>query len=272
MSHIKIGRLLLASAAILALPLAAQDGSLLNPQFKIRSGLTAGTLSKDMRDNKTFGFALANTFSLGDGKGITVELGYDIFPGNTKDCLRTPGTVYADVPGYGIVSKDPATGNPLILRPSESTDSRANKMEGFGVRASYQSPIPGISGLSWQAGLSLDRYRSSSEFLIDLRAIWVDAAGNWHSMTRYNPRDPNGNTIAAHEGYAAQSNRTVISVGAHAGLAYQFSKEFKLEGNIRNIGYGVRDYTPLAYSGQPGTLSDKNGRGFVFEIGLSMKL
>ncbi|GLH71707.1 hypothetical protein GETHLI_02090 [Geothrix limicola] len=272
MSHIKLGRLLLASAAILALPLAAKDGSLLNPEFKIRSGLTAGTLAKDTQNNQAFGFALANTFPLGGGRGISVELCYDFFPGNTRDRMQSPSTVYADVPGYGIVTKDPSTQNPLVISPINSTDSRAHKMEGFGVRTSYLSPIPGIEGLSWQAGLSLDAYKSSNEFLIDLRAVWFDANGNWHSMSRYFPRDANGNFVTAHEGYAGQSNRTVVGIGAHVGLAYQFSKEFKLEGNLRNIGYGIKDYTPLAYSGQPGTLSNKNGRGFVFEIGLSMKL
>jgi hypothetical protein len=272
MSHFKLGRLLFASAAILAQPLAAQGWLQVNPEFKVRAGLTAGNLAKDMRDNKTFGFALANTFPLGEGKGINVELTYDIFPGSTRDVTQYPKTVYANIPGHGIVSSDPNTGLPLTLTPALSVDSRANKMEGFGLRGSYVSPIPGITGLSWQAGLSLNRYKSSNEFLIDLRAVYIDANGGSHTLTSYNPKDPNGTQITAHEGYAGQSNRTVLSVGAHAGLIYQFSKEFKLEGNIRNIGYGVKDYTPLAYSGQPGTLSDKNGRGFVFEIGLSMNL
>ncbi|HJV48048.1 MAG TPA: hypothetical protein VJ549_02115 [Geothrix sp.] len=272
MSHIKLGRLLLASAAILALPLAAQDGSQLNPEFKIRSGLTTGTLAKDLRDNKSFGFALANTFSLGSGKGLSVELGYDVFTGNNRDSMRTTGPVYYNLPGYGVISADSTSGAPLYLLSSSSTDSRSRKMEGFGLRASYVSRIAGIEGLSWQVGLSLDHYKSSSEFLIDLRPVYNDASGRPHTLTSYEPQDPGGNQIYAHEGYAYQAARTTFTFGAHAGLVYQFTKDFKVEGNLRNIGYGVKDYAPLAYTGQPATLSDKNGRGFVFEIGLSMNL
>lgn len=271
MSHSNIGRLLFACAAILAQPLAAQGWLQVNPEFKIRSGLTAGTVAQDLQDNKTFGFAIANTFQLSEGKGISVELGYDTFTGNHRDSMRSGGPVYYNLNGT-VISADPASGAPLYLRPNESTDSRSRRMEGFGLRVSYVNRIPGLPGLSWQAGLSLDRYKSSSEFLIDLRPFYSDANGGVHSLTGYEGVDSAGNRITSHEGYANQAARTVFTFGAHAGLVYQLSPEFKLEGNLRNIGYGVKDYAPLAYTGKPASLSDKNGRGFVFEIGLSMNL
>ena len=263
-------RLLLASAAILAQPLAAQDGSSLNPEFKIREGLTAGTLAKDLMNNETFGFALANVFPLKDGRSLSVELGYDVFAGANRETLHTQGPVYFDLNGT-VVSADPTSHTPLYLSQARSTDTRSFKMEGFSVRVNYQAPVPGVEGLSWQAGLSLDRYKSSSEFMIDLIPVY-DLNGGAHSLTSYLPSDGSGTRITANEGYANQVPRAVFTVGAQAGLVYQISKELKVEANVRNLGYGLKNYTPLAYSGTTATLSDKNGRGNVFEIGFSMTL
>jgi hypothetical protein len=271
MSHTTLWPLLLAGAAFLAQPLSAQSWLQFAPEFKIQSGLSTGALTKDRDDNQVFGFAVANAFKLDNGSSFSVELGYSVLPGATPERLRTSGTVYYNANGT-VYSADPKTKAPLFLRVNDSTDTRSHKMDGFSLRGAYISPIASVKGLSWQAGLSLDRFKTINEFIIDLRPMYLDANGGAHSMTSYDGFDATGTQITAHEGYANSVTSTQLTVGVQAGLIYQLNKDFKVEGTLRNVGYGAKDYTPLAYSGKPGTLSDKNGRGFIFEVGLSLTL
>jgi len=40
---------------------------------------------------------------------------------------------------------------------------------------------------------------------------------------------------------------------------------------VRNVGTGVMDFSPLAYTGRPEAFSNRTSRGFVFELSLNVK-
>lgn len=245
--------LVLASAL---LPLAAQEYDL-----KVRVGLNAGSIVQDLRDNKALGLAAQATFPLGASSALTAELGYDYMPGRGKDRIpeRAGQTLYAQTPG-GVVTTGP-NGKPLqvlIDRNLGSRDIARRSFEGFSLRGAYRAALPVFEGLAWQAGLSLDAYRSDNEFGGATRPVYV---GNDGKLA----------TIGG-ESWVENHERKAFTVGAFAGLVYQLHPNHKLEFNVRNIGYGLKDFKPFTYTGRKGEVVDANGRGWVFECALSVKL
>jgi len=241
------------------LPLAAQDLDL-----KVRAGLTAGSITDRLNDNKTMGFAVSHSYPLGRGASLVAELGYDYTPGRGTDALPNSGTpVYFRQADGTVVSNGPG-GAPLFLQVGQSNGSlhqTLRKMEGFSLRGSYRAELPWIEKCTWQVGLSLDRIKSRNQSMGNIVPVYKDAGGAVKNLG-----------ATAYEGWALLEERTAVNLGVHAGLSYQLHENHRLEVNVRNIGYGLRDYTPLAYSGKKAESRDLNGRGFVLEVGLTVKL
>jgi len=248
-----------------SLSLTAMD---LNPDLdlKIRTGLTAGTITKDLQDNKALGLAVGATFKITETGSITVDLGYDYLPGRETDGL--PSSAAPIWYNFGTAAapniQNNFNGHPLFVAPGNgngSADSHKCGFEGFSLRVGYLAPLPWLQQLSWRAGLSLDRYKSTNQFVGNLVPLYTDAEGTVQNLG-----------ADAYEGWAYSRQRNAFNVGCFAGLTYQVHENHKVEFTVRNVGYGVMSYQPLAYTGKAAQLSDKNGRGWVFELGLTVKL
>lgn len=249
-------RLVLASALGL-LPLAAQDYD-----FKVRVGLNAGSIVQDLRDNKAIGLGAQASFPLSASSALTAEIGYDYLPGRGRDLV--PGmlgqNVFAKDAAGNIVTAGP-NGAPLqivIDGSNGSKDVRKRGLEGFSLRGGYRAALPLMEGLAWQAGLSLDAYRSDNEFSGVLRPVYKAADGK---LVR-----------VGGESWVENRERKAFNVGLFAGVAYQLHPNHKLEFNVRNIGYGLKDYRPFTTTGKPAEIVDARGRGWVFECALTVKL
>ena len=155
--------LLLAAMAGTSL-LAADQPDLFD--LKLHAGLKSGELQKDHLDNKAMGFAIGARHPWGKGQ-LTAELSFDILPGQATDTMPTSGAVY----GPGGAVADPVSHNAYFLRPNESIDWRKESSQGFSLKGGYAAAVAGWQGLSWQAGLSIDAYKTSSEFTGTLRPM-----------------------------------------------------------------------------------------------------
>lgn len=250
----------------LALVLSAQVVQAETPapglDFKFRAGTTAGAVHQDLRNGKAFGLGFGLTFPTAESGTFTVDLGYDVLPGTGYDAL--PGkdrTIYYEWQGSVISSYQ---GHPLFVQPAEnfgSFDSRKRSVEGFSLRLGYLHAIPAIQNLSWQAGLTAERYKVRSQLTGNIVPNFIAADG---STGHLGPNE--------YEGWAFSRERTAIKPGAYAGLVYQLQEDSKLELNLRTVGYRFMDYTPLGYSGQPGRVFDQDGRGCVVEFVYAVKL
>ena len=157
---------ILAAALCAAAPALAGDEGFA-PEFKVRAGLTAGAFRTDQDANQAYGFGLAVRHDYGPGTAF-LELSYDFLAGQAVD--RTPfgQPVWAPA-GTGMGTSDPGTGNPYFLRANDSIDFRKESAAGFSLKGGYSAPLAFMEGLSWQAGVSLDFYQTSSEFTGTLR-------------------------------------------------------------------------------------------------------
>lgn len=230
--------------------------------LKVRVGLKGGDLQTKHADNKAFGFALSIRRPLGGGQ-LTGELSFDIFPGQNRDTMPTSGAVYAPA-GAGLGTSDPITHNPYFLRPNESLDLRKESSQGFSLKGGYAAPLPWAEGLSWQAGLSLDAYKTSSEFTGTLRPMVLVGTIPTQVVDSANRK--------YYEGFAQVAKGKALSPGVYVGLRQQLSEDFALEVNLRNIGLKHYDYRATTYTGGPATTEGSTVRGFVVDFSLSLKL
>jgi len=251
----KLLRYGLVLAPVLALPLAAQD-SPLSFDMKMRAGLMSGAMQKDHFDNKAMGFGLAATYSLGGTKAVTAELSFDLMPGRHHDVMPTGGTIWVMQDGAPVNIND----TPNTFDFIHSYDDRKESCQGFSLRLGYTDALPFLEGLSWQAGLSLDRYKPKSEFK--------------YTFIAWGPPDADGVRKLAewYEGGTFVAEGAKIVPGAFVGVKYAFDKEMGVEFNIRNIGAAHNNFTPFTYTGKAAQLDSSTSRGFVFEIALSVKI
>lgn len=253
---------LLALAAALSTSAPAFAADETTPfEFKLRAGLTAGTLRQDQGDNKAFGFGLAVREPFGKGF-LTGELSYDILPGRARDTMPTTGPVYA--PSGAALGVAGPSGSPYFLRANESLDLRKESASGFSLKGGYSAPLGLFQGLSWQAGLSLDFYRTSSEFTGTLRP-YVTTGGVPAQVL-----DAKGQKY--YEGFAIVQHGSVLSPGIYLGLRQSLGEDFSLELNMRNFGARHYDYRATTYTGRPAYMDASTHRGFIFEVCLAMSL
>jgi len=235
-------------------------------ELKLRVGKTAGDLSRDLHDGKVFGLGLGASLALSNGAAVTADLGYDYLPGTGFDALPDRNRpIFYLRQGNVISSVTDADGaHRLFVQPAQSFgsfDSRKRSIEGFSLRLGYKAPIPAMADFSWQAGLSLERYKAKSELTGNIVPNYLNAKGQVKNLG-----------VNEYEGWAYSRERVSTNLGGYAGVAYQMQPDFKLEFNIRSIGYRYLDYAPLAYTAQAGRLYDRTGRGFAFEFALAIKL
>lgn len=267
LSNHLVPRALAALACGAVLPLLAADPA---PtfDFKVRTGLTAGDIRRDHDDNQAYGFALAGRFPLGATSACTVELGFDLMPGQPRDVMPTSGTVYYNpqtpVTTYG--------GAPLYLSPSNSIDFRKERSQGFSLRGSYTDKL-GPGSLYWFAGVSLDLYKVTAEMSGTLIPVYGEApATAVPGYVPLDPANPGGDVKDYYEGWAMAREKAKLSVGAHAGLGVALTQDFKLELTLRNVGMNHFDYKPFTYTGKTPVVEESTRRGFVFELALAFRI
>lgn len=230
--------------------------------FKLRSGTTAGALREDLHGTVMLGLGVGLSFPLAGASGVlTVDAGYEYFPGRAKDCL--PGRDRAIWYNYNGTLVTGYNGNPFFVAPSQSygsQDTRNIGFDGFSLRTGYRSQLQGWDGWSWQAGLSLDRMKSKSQLTGFLYPHYMN--GTKDTVLGSNE----------YEGWAFSRERTKLNLGFYAGLTCEIDATYRCEFNVRSVGYGVKSYTPTAYSGKPAVLEDRNGRGLVGEFCFVVKL
>jgi hypothetical protein len=191
--------------------------------FKLKAGLTQGSLVDDMQTNKLMGLAITGQWGLSNKAALIGELGYTAMPGS--DSLRPL---------------------PANVTFATSTDRRKNSLDGFSLRGGYRAEILDY-GWSWQAGLSLDRFKSRQE-----------ASGQ---LT----------TGAGTEGMSATPEKTSINVGAFAGLRTALGEDFSFEVNALSLGYKQVEWVPQSYSGQPAAATSRSRRGLALEVALGFR-
>jgi hypothetical protein len=237
-------------------PLSAQQPSL---DFKIHAGLTGGTLRKDLGDNQMFGLGFQGTYPL-QGKGaLTFEADFDVLEGRWHDATPGGGPVYYN-PASPVAS---SSGQPLVLDPNSSIDIRKESQQGFTFRFGYTNALPWIEGMTWQAGLSLDAFKTSSEFTGTL--IPLDA-------TTQSPMPPTGTEDSYYEGWAFVKKKAKPGIGAFVGVGTTLIDNVRLELNMRTNSYTHYDYRPFTYTGRPAALESSQRMGLVFEVALAMTI
>lgn len=253
---------ILATALCLALPALAADGGT-SCEFKLRGGLTAGTLRNDQGANQTYGFGVALRRPWAGGT-LACELSYDILAGQYFDRMPVGGQVYG--PALAGTS-DPVTGHPYYLTQANSIDWRKEQASGWSVKVGYAVPLGWWDGLSWQGGLSLDAYQTSSEFTATLRPMYL---GGDDGATPTQAVDAQGATY--YEGIAQVRKGTTLTPGAFLGLRQQLGEDFALELNLRNFGARHYDWRPGTYTGRSAVMEESTHRGFLVEFCLAMSL
>ena len=259
-AHPTLPRLLLAVTCWLALPLSAGDEGV-TFDFKVRAGLTAGSLREDHGANQAFGFGVAGRFPLGGARAFTLELGFDQLPGRDRDVMPRGGLVYYD-PQNPVTSYQ---GERLYLSTANAIDFRKEQCQGFSLRGAYTDALPGLEAWYWFAGMSLDAYKASAQMSGTLIPMYGIA-------TPTPVPDPGGSGSDYYEGWAFVKEKTKLGVGLHVGVGVPLSENLKFEFTIRNIGTTHFDYKPFTYTGQSPVLLESTHRGFVFELGLAAKI
>lgn len=251
--------MLLAALAGTSL-IAADEGTAY--ELKLRVGLKGGDLKTDHGDNKVIGFAVGGRRPMGAGF-LTGELSFDLLPGQARDTMPVGQAVYAPA-GSGLGTSDPVTKNTYFLRANESIDFRKESSQGFSLKGGYAAPLSWNEGLTWQAGLSLDAYKTSSEFTGTLRPMVM--VGNSPTQVL----DSKGQKY--YEGLAVVSQGTTLTPGFYAGLRQQINEDCAVELNLRNVGMKHFDYRATTYTGTPATTESSTIRGFIVDLSLSLKL
>ncbi len=245
----------LAAVACGLMPLQAQDKPI-TYDVKIHIGLTAGDLQKTHYDNKLIGFAAAAAYSLGGNRKVIGEVGFDYVPGRGRDTMPTSGAIYHN-PG---APSSQYNGSALWLHPSNSVDHRKEGFQGFSLRGGYSDKLPFLEGVVWFAGLSLDRYKVTSEFLGTLNPVYGTPASF--------------KTVSAstYEGWSFQKQSSKLGMGFFAGVGMVLNPNLRTEFTLRNIGAATFDHRPFTYTGKPAETRESTVRGWVFELGLALKI
>ncbi len=231
-------------------------------ELKLRAGVKAGDIQTVHADNKAVGFAVGTRRPMGSGF-LTGEISFDLLPGQARDAMPVGRAVYAPA-GAGLGTASPATGNPYFLRPNESIDLRKESSQGFSIKGGYAAALSWNEGLTWQAGLSLDAYKTSSEFTGTLRPMVLVGTSPTQVL------DAQGRKY--YEGFATVAQGKVLAPGFYVGLRQELGNDFAVEVNLRNVGTKHFDYRATTYTGQPATTESSTIRGFILDFSLSLKL
>lgn len=252
----------LAHGTILALSLIPSWAGAQTPdfEFKFRGGTTLGSLRKDLRNDQILGLGVEVSIPLDTTSSFIAECGYDYAPGRGQD--RLPGrnaSIWYFYNGTGGTTAP--NGSPFFVAPTQSygsEDTRNISFEGFSLRAGYRRAWTG--NVSWQVGLSLDRYKSKNQFVGYLYPRYMkNGVDTLLGSNEY-------------EGWAVNRERVKLSPGVYAGLSYRLDETYRCEFNLRSIGYGISEFIPSAYTGRSEQLLDRNARALAAELVFVVKL
>jgi hypothetical protein len=190
---------------------------------KVRGGFSFGDVQKDMQANKVTGLGLEVAYGLSGNSSFFGEMAY-----------------------FNFASTDYWNPLPASATVATSVDLRKNRLEGFVIRGGYRSAF-GPKGLSWQAGLDLDRLKSRQEVSGQIVI---------------------GSTT---EGLAVTPESTKINIGLFGGIHYDLGDSATIEANLVSIGYGKVNWIPRSYSGVAAAAETTTRRGFVFEVAVGFK-
>lgn len=209
-------------------------------EVKVRGGMTFGNLQTDLNARKLMGLSAEGFFPLFGKGGIAAQVDYTYFPGSDYDNMP------------------PATFDGRALSAASSADRRKLSLEGFSLRAAYRAPI--MEGLSWQAGLIINRFKATEEVSGTLR--------------------PAGTTSTGYESLAYTPQSSKVTPGLFAGVKYQVNNVFSLEANVIGMSYGTVKWQPYWYTGQNSATSGnpvgapktQNRSGFALEFAAGLRL
>ena len=209
--------MVLAMTASTAASLSAQ-GRGLTASGKVRAGVASGDLQQDLRANKMTGMGIELTYTLGERSAVFGEVAY-----------------------VNFASTDYWNPLPAAATVATSVDLRKNRLDGFTLRGGYRAGF-GSMGLSWQAGLAVDRLKSRQEV--------------------------SGQIVigATTEGLAATPESTKVNVGGFGGIHWAIGENFSVEANLVSVGYSQVNWVPSSYSGTTAAAETKSHRGVVFEV------
>jgi hypothetical protein len=190
---------------------------------KVRAGVTSGDLQQDLRANKMTGMGIEFAYAFGGRSSLFGEVAY----------VNFASTDYWNPLPAGAVA-------------ASSVDLRKNRLGGFTLRGGYRSEF-GSTGLSWQAGLALDRLKSRQEVSGQILI---------------------GTTT---EGLAVTPESTKANVGGFGGIHWAIGENFSLEANLVSVGYSQVNWVPSSYSGTAAAAETKSHRGVVFEVAFGFK-
>lgn len=244
----------LVSAALLGFVpavLAAGDTGL-TASFKIRGGLTAGNVQKDLGSNKLLGMGVEVNYGLWGGS-VFGEVGMTYLTG--RNYVNNPYDFQA---GTYFFSQGGTLGTGGA---SGSIDMRKNTMTGAYLRGGYRAPM-GSTGWNWQGGLSLDKLKYRQE-----------VSGTMVPFTGDLPQNGGVQSTANIEGLSVTPESSKMVAGAFVGLHTSIADEFSFEVNLVSFGYSRVNYMPSAYSGftAPATTDTTTRRGLSLEFNFGFK-
>jgi len=230
---------ILTCLAILALGhgLSAQDAKWV---IGIKSGGGAALNSSSDQSRVNLNLGLTGEYRLTEKTAVFAELKY-----------RTFRSVYHEATRFGsgytlngtFVNQTAST---LGITMANSVDVRRDVVEGYGLAFGYRGPLMG--DFSWQAGLSLDSFKSTQEVT---GAITVNT-GVPASTTR--------------EGLSYTPSKTGVKPGAFVGAQWTVSPNFYVESNLAFVSFKQINYLPTAYTGAAASTETKNVNKVLLEV------
>lgn len=215
------------------------------PDFSMKFRGYMGTQLKDgVRNGLGIGFNVGlPVFSTGK---VDVELGYQYFTG--KPAIQPiPDNVFGSI-------VDPSGSN------WASVNYQKSNVSGFALRGMYSQPFL-LEGLRWQAGLSVQRLKSTMDAVGDMRTDRLNAQGR-HVSVRVG-------------GWTTSPEKSAVTVSPVAGLSYSFNEAGALELNLIMASYKQVTLTPVFATADQApldtsatyTLGSKNVNTLKVELG-----
>lgn len=259
----------LLCALLGAIPLGAAEGPY-SFDLKIRAGASSGSLAQDNDNKRQIGLSVGVMRPWLNGH-LSADLTFDLFNGRNADRTRFSGPIYYDPTGKqdGSSAVDNVGGEALYLDPINSIDLRKHSVAGFGARIGYMAklPISWMQGWSWQAGISLDRLKTTYEVAQTLIPVYGPDKTPAGSLWNYDPDNPD-----YYEGQATVHNAAKLVPGLYAGLVVPVTQDYRFEMNLRSVGYTQVGYQPFTYTGKKAAFTESTKYGFAVEFSFVFKL
>ncbi|WLT31017.1 hypothetical protein [Geothrix sp. PMB-07] len=206
-AHMSRWFLVLGAASSVGLMAQAPDNGI-STAFKLRAGYQVAS-AKDGLAQHLMGFGLEAGFGLGSGR-FTTELGYMIKPGNE---YRVDPTTIPHEAGF-------------TLDPSNSVESRKNKVDGLTLRLGYEGALD--ADWSWRAGIQLGGSKFTHQVIG--QTGWLVG------------------TTSQGAAYYTVSAKNALAPSPFAGMTYNLSPSSAVEFGVLLQSFTALDYQHVAGS------------------------